>query len=100
MLPYLDDLPSIVFVEEPENGIHPQAIELVLQSLSSAYNSQVLIGSHSPVVLANSKREQLLCFQLRKDGATTIVSGNDHPRLKNWEGAIDLGMLFASGVMK
>ena len=100
LLPYIDNLPAIVFLEEPENGIHPQAIETVLQSLSSAYESQVLIGSHSPVVLANSELDQILCCRLSDDGATTIVTGRDHPQLKNWKGAIDLGMLFATGVME
>lgn len=98
ILPYLNNLPALVFLEEPENGIHPRAIEAVLQSLSSAYDSQLLISSHSPVVLANSRLEHILCAQLQTNGAATIIPGNEHQQLKNWQGQIDLGALFAAGV--
>lgn len=33
LLAYLPDLTGIYLVEEPENGIHPQAVETVWQSL-------------------------------------------------------------------
>lgn len=99
ILPYLNILPAIVFLEEPENGIHPRAIEAVLQSFSSAYDSQLLISSHSPVVLANSKLSQILCSRLNGNGAVTIVAGVDHPQLKEWKGQVDLGALFATGVL-
>jgi len=99
VLPYLNILPSSVFLEEPENGIHPQAIEAVLQSLSSAYDSQILISSHSPVVLANVNLDQVICTRLNKDGSATIIPGNDHPQLKEWKGRIDIGSLFAAGVL-
>ena len=99
ILPYLDNLPEIVFLEEPENGIHPRAIEAVLQSLSSAYDSQLLISSHSPVVLANSELDQILCARLDANGAASIISGSQHPQLEAWKGQIDLGALFAAGVL-
>jgi hypothetical protein len=100
ILPYLSNLPGIVFLEEPENGIHPRAIEAVLQSLTSAYDSQLLISSHSPVVLANSELEQIICVSLDANGATSVVAGRDHPLLRNWKGRIDLGSLFATGVLE
>ena len=98
ILAYLNNLPGIVFLEEPENGIHPRAIEAVLQSLSSTYDSQLFISTHSPVVLANSKLDQILCSRLEANGAATIIPGNAHPQLKDWKGQVDLGALFAAGV--
>ncbi|MDR0924931.1 MAG: ATP-binding protein [Hungatella sp.] len=100
LLPYLNNLPAIVFIEEPENGIHPRAIETILQSLSSAYNSQILVSSHSPIVLANSELSQILCSRLGKNGAASIIPGSELPQLKDWKGHIDLGALFASGVLE
>lgn len=99
LLPYLSNQPSILVTEEPENGIHPRAIEAVLQSLSSMYDSQVWVSSHSPIVLASAKLDQLLCSRLESGGGVEIVAGNDHPRLKEWRGGIDLGSLFAAGVL-
>ena len=99
LLPYLARQPVILVTEEPENGLHPYAIEAVLQSLSSMYDSQVWISSHSPVVLASTKIDQLLCARLASAGGVEMVAGSDHPRLREWRGGIDLGSLFAAGVL-
>ncbi|HOY68247.1 MAG TPA: ATP-binding protein [Candidatus Ozemobacteraceae bacterium] len=99
LLPYLERRPTILLVEEPELGIHPRGIETVLQSLMSVYDSQVLVSSHSPVVMAQCRLEQVLCARLDEAGAATIVSGRHHPRLAEWKGRIDLGALFAAGVL-
>lgn len=99
LLAYLPDLSGIYLVEEPENGIHPRAVETVFQSLSSVYGAQVLLATHSPVVLGMAEPAQLLCFARTAEGATDIVRGDQHPRLKDWKGAIDLGTLFATGVL-
>lgn len=99
LLAYLRHPPSLVVTEEPENGIHPSAIEAILQSLSSLYDSQVWVSSHSPVVLASSKLDQLLCARQTPSGGVEVVAGNEHPRLKDWHGAIDLGSLFAAGIL-
>ncbi|NQU63540.1 MAG: AAA family ATPase [SAR324 cluster bacterium] len=99
ILPYLTNLPALIITEEPETGIHPRAIESVLQSLSSVYDSQVLVSSHSPVVLAQTKLDQILCARLADSGAASVVSGRAHPQLKEWQGQIDLGALFAAGVL-
>lgn len=99
LLPYLSRQPAILVTEEPENGIHPRAIEAVLQSLSSMYDSQVWVSSHSPVVLARVKLDQLLCARLSNGGGVEMVPGPEHPRLQEWRGGIDLGSLFAAGVL-
>jgi len=97
---YLRDLEGTFLIEEPENGIHPRAIETVLQSLSSMYDSQVLVATHSPIALNMLQPDQILCFAKDGEGATDIVSGNRHPALRAWrEGEPDLGILFASGIL-
>lgn len=97
---YLRDLTGVFLVEEPENGIHPRAIETVIQSLSSIYDGQVLIATHSPVALNLLEPSQVLCFAKDSTGATDIVSGSRHPALQQWkQGQPDLGVLFAAGVL-
>jgi hypothetical protein len=99
LLAYLPDAVGVFLIEEPENGIHPRAIETVFQSLASMYNAQVLLATHSPVVLSVAKPEQVLCFAKTAEGATDVVRGSEHPRLRQWKGETDLGTLFASGVL-
>lgn len=100
LVAYLDDTPPMLVVEEPENSIHPQAIDTILQSLRSLYDQQVWISTHSPVVLADSRLSELVITRLERSGAATVVPGAEHPRLAQWKGAIDLGSLFATGVLE
>jgi predicted ATPase len=99
LLPYLPDPAGIYLIEEPENGIHPRAIEAVYQSLSSVYKGQVLCATHSPVLLNIASAHSLLCFARTASGATDIVRGDMHPRLKEWRETVTLGDLLASGVL-
>jgi predicted ATPase len=97
---YLQQLEGTFLIEEPENGIHPRAIETVLQSLSSIYRSQVLVATHSTVALNMLEPNEVLCFAKDKAGATDIISGDLHPALRDWKkGEPDLGVLFASGIL-
>ena len=97
---YLKDLDGVFLIEEPENGIHPRAIETVIQSLSSIYDGQVLIATHSPVALNMLDPAQVLCFAKDRSGATDIVAGDRHPALQQWkQGQPDLGVLFAAGIL-
>ena len=96
---YLPDFEGVYLIEEPENGIHPRAIETVFQSLSSVYNAQILLASHSPVILSMVHLEDVLCFGKTPDGVTDIVRGIDHPMLKDWKGETNLSVLFAGGVL-
>jgi predicted ATPase len=96
---YLDDFKGIYLIEEPENGIHPRAVESMFQSLSSVYGAQILMATHSPVVLSIATAKEVLCFAKTPTGSTDIVSGVDHPRLKEWKQETNLGELFAAGVL-
>ena len=59
---YLVDLQGIFLIEEPENGIHPKAVSAVCDSLSSVYEAQMLLATHSPVVLNAADPDDVLCF--------------------------------------
>ena len=96
---YLVDLEGIYLIEEPENGIHPGAVSTAFDSLSSMYEAQVLLATHSTVVLNAAELDDVLCFAKDDTGATDIVLGSEHPMLQNWQGQVDLGTLLASGVL-
>ena len=99
LLAYLPHHQEVYLIEEVENGVHPRAIEAVFQSLSSVYDGQVLLATHSPLIVGLTKPEQVLCFAKNPSGATSIVRGSEHPKLKDWRGQVDLGTLYAAGVL-
>lgn len=99
LVAYLPELNGVYLIEEPENGLHPRAIETVFPSLSSVYNGQVLMATHSPVIMSIVEPKSVLCFAKTPDGATDIVSGSEHPRLREWRNEPNLATLFAAGVL-
>ena len=96
---YLPDDGNVYLLEEPENGIHPLAVETVYQSLSSVYDSQVMVATHSPVLLRCAHPKETLCFAKNRGGATDIIAGDRHPRLFGWRDSADMDLLFASEVL-
>ncbi|MEX0725687.1 MAG: ATP-binding protein [Planctomycetaceae bacterium] len=99
LLAYLPNLEGIYLIEEPENGIHPKAVETMFQSLSNVYGAQILLATHSPVILSMTNPKDILCFTKDEEGATNIVSGDQHPALLHWQHETSLGDLFAAGVL-
>lgn len=96
---YLPNVKGTYLIEEPENGIHPRAVETMLQSLSSVYDAQIIMATHSPVILSMTDSDKVLCFAKTDNGETDIVSGDVHPALQDWQGETTLGTLFAGGVL-
>lgn len=89
ILAYLNEPNCIYLVEEPENGVHPRALETIFQSLSSVYNGQVIVTSHSPVLLALAEPKQLLCFTLG-EASVEVIRGDQHPALRDWKNGFKL----------
>lgn len=99
LLAYLPPKERVFLIEEPENGIHPKAVESVYQALSSVYEGQVFLATHSPLFMAMARPADLLVFGKTYSGATDIVRGNDHPALQKWREGQSIDVLFASGVL-
>ena len=100
ILAYLpNEQPAAYLLEEPENGIHPMAIEMSYASLSSIYRSQVFVATHSPTFLRCVKPREVLCFSQDEDGGTLIVNGDEHPTLSKWQGSMDDDLFFAPDIL-
>ncbi len=99
VLAYMPQTDGLYMIEEPENGIHPGALQDVFDSLSSVYDAQVLLATHSPEFVAIANVKHLLCFGRTDDGVVDIIPGSAHPRLLKWQSETDLGTFFASGIL-
>jgi predicted ATPase len=99
LIAYLPPEDRVFIIEEPENGMHPKAIEYLMQSLTSVYEGQVFLATHSPIIVGLTDPEDLLCFSQDEEGATRIVRGSEHPELAKWREALALSDMFAAGVL-
>lgn len=99
LIAYLPYEGELYLLEEPENGVHPLALDAIYDSLSSAYDSQVMVATHSPAFLKLANPCEVLCVAKNDKGATDVIRGNDHPILRDWQGSVDMNTLFATGVI-
>lgn len=95
---FLPGPPSLYMVEEPENGVHPHALEIIVKALAAIPGAQVFVATHSPLVVQQVGAKPLLCFTRREETGVQIIHGENHPALKDWRGSPDLGSIFASRV--
>jgi hypothetical protein len=91
--------PSLYMVEEPENGVHPHALEIVVKALAAIPAAQVFLATHSPLLVQQVGAKPLLCFTRDEKTGVHIIRGQNHPALKDWHGTPDLASIFSSRVL-
>ena len=96
---FLSGPPSLYMVEEPENGVHPHALEIIVKALAAIPGAQVFVATHSPLVVQQVGAKPLLCFTRDEKAGVRIVHGENHQALKDWQGSPDLASIFASRVL-
>lgn len=76
---YQKDTPSILCFEEPENGVHPWLLSQMMELLKLVATEgitgkpvQVLITTHSPVLLNYVEPQQVRAVELDNEGKTQI----------------------------
>lgn len=96
---FLSGPPCLYMVEEPENGVHPHALEIIVKALGAIPGAQVFVATHSPLVVQQVGVKPLLCFTRDEKKGVRIISGEKHSALKDWHGSPSLASIFASRVL-
>jgi predicted ATPase len=101
------DMPGILTIEEIEDGIHASRLRLLvelLRSRAAAGKTQVMVTTHSPIVLAWLKPEEyattFYCKRDEETGESRIVPLNEIPRFNEIVSKQPIGDLFAEGWME
>jgi len=92
---------EIYLIEEPENGLHPLAIQTVHQIISSPPRGiQTLCATHSPIFMAHVRDlEDVIVFKRAPEGFSIARHGSEVPELANWRRKCDVAELFVTGVL-
>ncbi|MCI0377261.1 MAG: ATP-binding protein [Gemmataceae bacterium] len=82
--------PGILLIEEPENGLHPSRLKMVIDLLRKMSSGeignkarQIIITTHSPLLLNFVKPEEVRIFQRTTDGATKVTPMIELPNIEN-----------------
>ena len=65
----------VFLVEEPERGLHPDALGALHGSLFSMTGSQLLATTYSPALLQRCDPREVLAFARREDGVVGVAPG-------------------------
>lgn len=89
---------SVVCIDEPEAGLHPDMINGIAKGIKYAAQNgtQMIIATHSPLLLNAFELEDLMIFEKDKDNQSIVksVSEDDFP---DWEGEFLTGQMWLRG---
>jgi predicted ATPase len=87
-----DPLPSLLCIEEVENGLDPWSVRVVLRHLQSAADRgvQVILTTHSPWLLDDVPMESILQVR-RVDGDTRYERFIDRPEIMAYDPSVPAG---------
>lgn len=88
---------SLVAIDEPERGLHPDMIRSVAEMIKySATQTQVIVATHSPHLLNQFELEDVLVFEKNEENSTIVrtISEKDFP---DWEGDYLPGQMWLLG---
>lgn len=99
---YDPDPPALTCIEEIDHGLHPQALELLVERLRDASErSQFLIATHSPAFANRLAPDELIICERRDDGSSSIpaITTNEVARIVDESEGLPLGDLWFSGAL-
>ncbi len=80
--------PRILLIEEPENGLHPSRLGMVIEILHKMSTGeignqkrQVILTTHSPLLLNFVQPEEVRIFRRNEEGATEVTPMNKVPNI-------------------
>ncbi|GHS93864.1 chromosome segregation protein SMC [Bacteroidia bacterium] len=85
-----------VGIDEPESGLHPDMIKSVCDMMKEATDSQMIMATHSPLLLNHFELEDVLVFEKNEQNETKVkqLSEDDFP---DWEGDFLVGQMWLRG---
>ena len=93
-----DPPPSLLCIEEIENGLDPWTVVVVLNALRSAVTRgvQVLVTTHSPWLLDHARLDEIVRVR-RQDGETRYERFADDEEVKKFRDGVPPGMRYVKG---
>jgi predicted ATPase len=79
------DRPAILLIDEPETSLHPWALAVLAEAITEAadrWNKQVMLATHSPVLISQFKPEQILSVETT-DGRTRLKFLSEIPEIQD-----------------
>ena len=96
------DPPSVIFLEEPENSVHPSRLKDIVKFLrilatrTDGPSVQIIAATHSPYLLDFCKPKEVLVFKRDPKSGIATASPVNSSVVKEKEWALSLGEIWGS----
>ncbi|AKH82642.1 ATPase [Streptomyces sp. CNQ-509] len=94
--------PAFTCIEEIDHGLHPQALELVVQRLREASErTQFIVATHSPALVNRLRPDEFIVCDRDEDSASIIpaLTASEVAEIVEESGEQPLGELWFAGVL-
>ncbi len=94
--------PRLTCLEEIDHGLHPHALDVVVERLrEAAERSQIILATHSPALVNRLQPEEIIVFERDAKDSSTRVIQRDPEVLRRMSAASGLGLgeLWFSGTL-
>jgi len=95
--------PSVLFIEELENGLDPRALGFLVEEIRDAISegrTQVIATTHSPYLLDKLSLDHIITVD-RESGCPPIFKkASDDPQLSDWSERFAPGSLYTMGMFR
>ncbi|QEH32531.1 hypothetical protein OJF2_10080 [Aquisphaera giovannonii] len=93
-----EELPRLIVIDEPEIGLHPYALSVVVSLLRKAsHRAQVLVATQSPEFVDECEPEDLICVE--RKGQESVFTRPDPDNLQEWLEEYSLGEIWRKNVI-
>lgn len=93
--------PEIILLEEPENGLHPSRLKMIVDLLRKMTTGevgnrkrQIILTTHSPLLLNCCQKEEVRIVRRNEEGATTVTPMAEAPGIDKLLGEFAIGELW------
>jgi predicted ATPase len=90
------DRGNLICIDEPEKGLHPDMIHSIASAIKQATNSQLIIATHSPLLLNAFDLDDLVIFEKDQDNQS-IRKSLDSNDYEEWTEKYLVGQLWLNG---
>jgi predicted ATPase len=94
--------PSLIIIEELENGLDPRTLSLIIDEIRNALEmgkTQIIATTHSPYLLDLLDLSQVVLVERGEAGQTNFIRPADQQSLKEWTEKFTPGQLYTMNLL-
>lgn len=93
-------LPQVIFVDEPELGLHPQAVDVLASMVKMAKeNTQVIMATQSPRLLDSFDYKDIIVAEKDRETGCTVLNRLDEDDIKIWLDDYSLSQVWEKNII-